>query len=322
MKKKLSVIGKLLYGLAIGDALGNLNEETALKILKSSSFLNKPSFKFSWTPTTGLSLAITDSISTNFSRVNIMHRFADWWVRDFYSMNKIKQSNRFSTEIQAIINFESNHEFNLIGVKENVKNDENVLARILPVAVYEFSRFGTGFINNEESMDDIQSVVSLTHDYPLAIMSASMISFLISQIISKEQLHQALENSVAITYEYYFRRTIFQTELSNFSRLNMPDISSIKLNELVQDGSVIHTLENIYWVLSSSNNLLEALKIAIKSFPKQRQTLISVIYAIYSLINRDNINEKMINKIDENPVVNNSLTLANKSNKFRLKSLK
>ncbi|KGO32334.1 ADP-ribosylglycohydrolase family protein [Oenococcus alcoholitolerans] len=319
MTKRLTPVGRLIYGLAIGDTLGNLSKRNANLAIKPDFDFKDADFTFAWTPTTGLTLAVFNAVSLGFSKANVMHNFAEWWRNGQYSMNDSIQSERFETEIQSIINFELTRDLDSIGTTDPTRNDENVLIRALPVAFYEIARFGSGYVNNERAMDAIHDLVSLTHNYTSAMMGAGTISFLISQIIAKESLHQALENSIAITYEYYFRRAIFQQDLVNFSRLNMPNISALDPKDLIHDGSVIHTLENVYWVLSSTDSVTDAVKLAIKIFSKQRQTVISLIYAIYALIDRNNIDERLIQQIDKKSVTNLVLILANRSNKFHLR---
>ncbi|WP_180370590.1 ADP-ribosylglycohydrolase family protein, partial [Oenococcus oeni] len=134
-------------------------------------------------PTTGLTFAIVRAISLGYSRANVMHNFAEWWRNGQFSMTDDIQTDRFETEIQSIINFELTRDLDSIGSTDPVENDENVLIRAMPIAFYETSRIGSAFINDEKSMGRIHDMVSLTHNYPSAMMSSGMVSFLISQIL-------------------------------------------------------------------------------------------------------------------------------------------
>nr|WP_257610556.1 ADP-ribosylglycohydrolase family protein [Oenococcus oeni] len=316
MTKRLSTIGRLLYGIAIGDALGNLSKRNTKWALRENNDLDEADFEFLWTPTTGLTFAIVRAISLGYSRANVMHNFAEWWRNGQFSMTDDIQTDRFETEIQSIINFELTRDLDSIGSTDPVENDENVLIRAMPIAFYETSRIGSAFINDEKSMGRIHDMVSLTHNYPSAMMSSGMVSFLISQILGRESLHHALENSIAITYEYYSRRSIFQPDLISFAPMNMPDMSDLRADQLTHDGNSIHTLENVYWVLFSTDNLNDALKLTIKSFSRQRQTILAFIYGIYGLIDRGNLDERLIEQIDKKAETNSILRLANRSNRF------
>ncbi|MFT8324984.1 ADP-ribosylglycohydrolase family protein [Oenococcus sicerae] len=320
MTKRLSTIGRLLYGIAIGDALGNLSKRNTAAALKASNDLDDSDFDFVWTPTTGLTLAIVRAISLGYSRVNVMHNFAEWWRNGQFSMTNSLQTDRFETEIQSIINFELTRDLDSIGATEPAQNDENVLIRVMPIAFYETARIGSSFINDEKSMGSIHDMVSLTHDYPSAMMSAGMVSFLISQIIARESVHQSLENAIAITYEYYSRRSIFQPDLINFAPMNMPDLPDLQADQLVHDGSATHTLENACWVLFSTENLNDAIKLAVKTFSKQRQTILAFICAIYALSDRSSLDERWIEQIDKKAETNLILRIANRSNRFHVRT--
>ncbi|EHN59290.1 ADP-ribosylglycohydrolase family protein [Oenococcus kitaharae] len=320
MAKRLSTIGRLLYGIAIGDALGNLSKRNTHNAMKADFDLSQADFDFVWTPTTGLTLAITRAISLGYTRANVMHNFSEWWRNGQFSMTNTLQTDRFETEIQSIIDFELTRDLDSIGTTDPAADDENILIRVMPIAFYETARIGSSFINDEKSMASIHNMVSLTNNYPAAMMSAGMVSFLISQILGKESLDQALENSIAITYEYYSQRSIFQPDLINFARMNMPDMANLKADDLIHNGNAIHTLENVYWVLFSTDNLKDAIRLTVKTFSKQRQTILAFVCGVYAMIDRGNLDERMIEQIDRKPITNAILRVANRSNRFHMRT--
>lgn len=320
MVKRLSTIGRLIYGSAIGSYASNFSLLNLKKVYKENLVPDNLQ-GVEWSNEESLLLATTRGLSSGFNQQTIFRQYSNWWRYGDFSIKKSIDDQKYNREIQAILNFE------LLRGKETDEqnpvdeNDSIVLLRTLPITLFEVANTKTANLyNSQNAMEEMHRIVGLTNNYPSAMIAVGTISFLIQQILIGNTIRISAENAIALSYEYYGNRAVFQTEINNLAIINLPDMSSINPKNFANKKDVFTILNKLFWLIfSSKNDQWIAFTLINKHFKTDKKILFELVGGIFALYNRKNISENLIEKIDNSTeIINDVLKNANRSNKFNV----
>lgn len=260
MAKHFSTIQHLLWGISIGEGLSYLPSRPQKQLVLAQDFAHFDG-EIQWGMLTSLSLATTASLSRGYQLTHLMENFQNWQKKSHYAPTKTIQTIDPVTK-QALLNYTVQRDTLSSGIVDDKLTNDAVLGRMLPVAVYLTSEYGVQFINNEGAMLVMHRIAGLTHNQTASLVAVGMLNLIVAQLLSGRQLSDAIENGLALGFEYYSRHEAFQEELQAYQRLNMPDFRHVPAESLTFDGQAATTLEATIWSLLNSHDLHSALQAA------------------------------------------------------------
>ncbi len=239
MAKKQATIQFLMFGIAVGESMTVLSNSEQGALLSDPTYFKQ---ELRWGSHTSLSLTTVASLSRGYQLTDVMNHFQNWYKKRQFAPERTRQRIDVVTK-KAMDNYSKNRDTLASGILEDVADSEDILVRMLPVALYLHHEYGVSFINDESAM-----------------LTLHRISLIVSQILEKQPIRDAVENGLAFGFEYYSRHKVFESELNAFEELNLPDFANIPVGNIVLDGRSASTLEAIIWSLLNSQNYTEAMK--------------------------------------------------------------
>lgn len=295
-----------IYGYIIGDAMGlPLKNKTRKELLKKpvNQMLENEklaSEKGHWSNNTSLILAAFDSIIKNEKKINysdIMRHYSEIVDNGKYTSTEIPAFGIGKTTLEALNNYHNNINPLECGNKKYEKNDNESLARMLPVVLYCYYK--------KVEDNDIYSVVkkysSLTHAHQLSVMACYIYTRFLLYILKGRSKLDAYKLIKCINYDVYFRKEI----ISEYSRLLNGDIKELKIEEIQSTNNVVDTLEAVLWVVLNTKSYKQAIVGAINlggdtnTIGALTGSIAGVIYGV------DEIPNEWIDDIRSKEIVNN-----------------
>ena len=258
MVKRYSTIQRLLWGIAVGEGLSYLPSRPQKQLVVARDFAQFDG-EVQWGMLTSLSLATTASLARGYQLPNIMEHFQNWQKKSHYAPTKTIQTIAPITK-QALRNYVEYRDTLSSGLVDAKFTNDAVLGRMLPVAVYLAAEYGVQFINDEAAMLAMHRIAGLTHNQTSSLVAVGMLNLIVAQILAGRDLTDAIENGLALGFEYYSRHAAFVGELAAYQRLNMPDFRHVPAESLTFDGSAPATVEAVVWSLLNSTDLHSALQ--------------------------------------------------------------
>lgn len=256
MAKKQATIQFLMFGIAVGESMTVLSNSEQGALLSDPTYFKQ---ELRWGSQTSLSLTTVASLSRGYQLTDVMNHFQNWYKKHQFAPERTRQRIDVVTK-KAMDNYSKNRDTLASGILEDVADSEDILVRMLPVALYLHHEYGVSFINDESAMLTLHRIAGLTHNAEGTLVSVGMLSLIVSQILEKQPIRDAVENGLAFGFEYYSRHKVFESELNAFEELNLPDFANIPVGNIVLDGRSASTLEAIIWSLLNSQNYTEAMK--------------------------------------------------------------
>lgn len=255
MFKKQSTIQFLMFGVAIGESMTQLSNSQQEALLQQPMNFQQD---LRWGAQTSLALTTVASLSRGYQLADVMNHFQNWYRKRQFAPEKTIQHVDVITK-KAMDNYIRNRDTLSSGVFEDTADSEDILVRMLPVALYLHHEYGVSFINDEMAMLTLHRIAGLTHNDEGALVSVGMLSLIVSQLLEKQSIRDAVENGLAFGFEYYSRHKVFASELSAFEELNLPDFANIPVSNMTLDGRSASTLEAVIWSLLNSDSYIEAM---------------------------------------------------------------
>ena len=247
MKEK-NIYKDILFGVAVGDALGvpvefisrqEIAQEPITDMIGFGTY-SLPAGTFS--DDSSLAFCLAEALTQKFSLVNIADNFVAWLNENYWTA----RGNVFDVGIgtsQAISRLEEGCKPELAGGMDVLDNGNGSLMRILPLLIY---------IKDKELADRYQItklVSSITHRHIRSVIACFYYLEFARQLtkgIDKFQIYKALK--IEIT-NYLKSLSINKDEINLFDRLLKGNIYELTDKEILSSGYVLHTLEASIWCL-------------------------------------------------------------------------
>lgn len=270
-----------------------------------------------WSSGSSLALATIDALSKNYDINEIMQAFEAWYKHGKYTVDgKIQPAGK--TTKKALDTYLATQDpFSSGGISED-DNGSGALARIMPMIIYMYSRYGSDFVNNETAMLTLHQVAGLTHNYPRGLMGIGLYAILVGQILDGFEFETALDRAVGISYEYYSEHSLFAGFLKELDNLNTPDFSSQPQEALNGSGYIVDTLENLVWILLNTKSYQEAIQAA-DQVQGPSKKIVAIVGAVAALIYGRPIKADLSSRLEVAPKVKKMLIQASRSGRFEIK---
>ncbi len=252
----------LLFGIAIGDALGVPVEFKSREYLKQNPITDMIGFgSYNQEPGTfsddsSLTFCLAEALTEKFDLHLIALNFIRWYKNDFWTARGRVFDIGLGTR-DSIERLMKGTRPDLAGGYEIDSNGNGSLMRILPL-LFELENKPI-----EERFQIVKLVSSLTHGHVRSIISCFYyleFALKIKSNIEKFETYSQLKLEIS---EFLNSTTILESELKLFDRLLVDDIYNLQENDIKSSGYVIDTLEASIWSILTTNSFSEAVLKAI-----------------------------------------------------------
>jgi len=250
-------IKSVLFGLAVGDALGVPVEFKTREYLKrfpvkgiiGHGTWNQPPGTFS--DDSSLAMCLGESLTKEYNLDDIAQNFINWMQHGYwgahYKVFDVGGATRHA--IGRLIKGES--PLFSGGMLEN-DNGNGSLMRIIPFLFYIKD------LSIEERYLRIQEVSGITHAHFRSVFACFIFMEMALQILLTSNAESAYQNMKTTLDEFIKRNEFSPKELALFQNVLVRDIKKRKEKDIGSGGYVIDTLEAAIWCLLNTDDYTDA----------------------------------------------------------------
>jgi ADP-ribosyl-[dinitrogen reductase] hydrolase len=279
---KKSIAKEILFGTAVGDALGvpvefksreNLAQKPVTDMIGYGTH-NQPAG--TWSDDSSLAFCLADSLNEGYSLKDIANKFIQWFEDGLWTPHGEVFDIGITTR-NAIQNLKNGVEPMMAGEVGENSNGNGSLMRILPLLPHVMHS------DDSETYSCIKEVSSLTHRHPRSIL-ACIILIEYARILTVESPKEGLWTISHRLSNYLIDYPDLQNELVHFHRLYdgmsfeeysiakkeknkslnffdtlLPSLATANVNDIKSTGYVVDSLEASIWCLVNSTSFEEAI---------------------------------------------------------------
>jgi ADP-ribosylglycohydrolase len=240
-KERKAAASSLLFGIAVGDALG-----VPVEFQPRGSFLvngmrghgthNQP--PGTWSDDTSLALCLADSLSRGFSPDDIARNFIRWHDEGAFTAHGVVFDIGISTS-KAINRLKAGVAPEKAGCAGTDENGNGSLMRIAPLVFYLADK------PEEERFQITKTASSITHAHPWSVTACFIYIEYLRKLLGgmdKKAAYTELRSDFSDGKPYIDAET-----LGMFARILRSDISGLPESGIKSGGFVIDTLEAAFW---------------------------------------------------------------------------
>lgn len=277
---KAQTIKKILYGVAVGDALGfpyqfkprqirkrqpvldmGISQDSRGKVEKQSDF-----YLGLWSDDASLTLCLAESLAQGYSLEDMAERFIKWLDEGYLSaMDEAFDVGHQTTaaiwELKAILATEDYQKLSQMIRQNKVSaNGNGALMRILPLIVHIYG------MELAEQYKIVEEASALTHPHIRSVICCLLYLLIAEKLIDELGLAEAIEQSQT-ELRKYLASTLFTGKLDaedkqQLFRLLNKDLSQGIIDPdawdqddyISSDGYVVSSLEAALWCLLNADN--------------------------------------------------------------------
>ncbi|MDR1986752.1 MAG: ADP-ribosylglycohydrolase family protein [Treponema sp.] len=248
----LPAVKGLLFGAAIGDALGVPVEFTKRAYLKENpvkDFIgygthNKPPGTFS--DDASLTFCLAEAVTGDFTLAHIARNFINWAYNNYWAADT---SFGFGQRtLKAIFNLRNGIQPEYAGGTKETDNGNGSLMRISPLVFYIYN------MPIHDRFDSIRKVASITHGHIRSIIACFYYLEFMVKIAEGKDLFKIYKDLQTTIPDFLASLSIDPREIGFFDRLLKRNIYTLSENEIKSGGYVIETLEASIWCLLTAEH--------------------------------------------------------------------
>lgn len=270
-----------VIGHAVADAVG-----VPAEFIPREKLLNNPITdmigygahnvpKGSWSDDTTMVLCTLNSIASKgkIDLDDIMLEFGKW-VEAGYMTPHGELFDIGRTCLRAIIKYQKEKDPKHCGGEREFDNGNGSLMRILPICLYN----SLISANQEESIENIHSVSSLTHAHERSCVACGIYDFIVQETIAVPKKTSVLK---ALTKAKEFYRK--HEEINCFCRIFEPDFVLTNVDDISSSGYVVDTLEAAVWCVLNTCSYKECVLKAV-NLGRDTDTVAAVAGAVAGIL--------------------------------------
>jgi ADP-ribosyl-[dinitrogen reductase] hydrolase len=251
------IIKSVLFGVAIGDALGVPVEFENREYLRNNPITdmigygthNQPPGTFS--DDSSLTFCLADALTNRFDLRRVGNNLVKWNDNNFWTA----RGNVFDVGIatkKAIDRLRDGVKPDLAGGVDEYSNGNGSLMRIAPLLFYLLNK------PTEQRFKIIKQVSSITHRHIRSIIACFYyleFARLLYEGIDKYKIYRTLQADIS---GYLNSINLDPEEISEYDRLLNRNIYDLYEDDIYSDGYVVHTLEASIWSLMTTSTFKAA----------------------------------------------------------------
>jgi ADP-ribosylglycohydrolase len=297
-------IKSLLFGVAVGDALGVPVEFMSRQVISKNPVVdmigygtyNMPPGTFS--DDSSLTFCLAEVLANKFDLNAIGQNFIKWYYKNYWTA----RGNVFDVGIatrEAIDRIAKGIRPELAGGLDVSSNGNGSLMRISPLMFYLLDK------PIEERYEITKQVSSITHGHIRSVISCFYYLEFARQLYEKKDKFEVYKNLQKVIPEHLSTLAIKSTEVALFDRLLKTDIFELSVENIKSSGYVLHTLEASIWCLLTTNNFKDAVLKAV-NLGEDTDTTAAVTGGLAGLIYEiDNIPKTWLNQLSKYDEIEN-----------------
>jgi ADP-ribosyl-[dinitrogen reductase] hydrolase len=218
-------VKEMVFSEKVGQPAGSWSDDTSMEISTIESFLEKNKFDYS----------------------DIMHKWTEWINDGKYTANG-ETFDVGRTCLSAIRQYSNGITPVECGLKDEMSNGNGSLMRILPVALYSYSKN----LSDDDIISLTNDISSLTHGHDISKLGCYIyVKFVIAllQGKTKEEAYKIIQNTNYSMYDVY--------AVEKYRRILKENIKDYSINEISSKGYVVDTLECALWILMNAKDYRE-----------------------------------------------------------------
>ncbi|MCF7913366.1 MAG: ADP-ribosylglycohydrolase family protein [Candidatus Cloacimonetes bacterium] len=330
MSRGLLISKTIIYGVAVGDALGfpyqfiGRKQRISNPVIDMGISIDNNGNKHYldtdeiglWSDDTSLTLCLAESLKNGYDLKDIAERFILWLEKGYLSAADVAfdegiQTTKAIHELKDIIRSGKKKLLEDRFRKSSVNaNGNGALMRILPLVTY------INEMTLAEQFKIVQEVSALTHPHIRSTLCCFLYLRIASRIIDKQDLAEAIETSQTELNNLLAQNNSFmpalqeedQRELHRLLHTNLScgEIDPYKKADseiyISSSGYVIHTLEAALWCLLNSSSYSETILKAV-NLGNDTDTVAAVAGGLAALyFGYENIPEKWIRSLKKQEI--------------------
>lgn len=246
-----------IMGLCVADALGVPVEFTDREELVNNPVVTMRGYGThnqpvgTWSDDTSMTLCLVDSLINGVDYDQIMSNFRNWFRFGAYTPYQETFDIGLATQ-KALIMYERGEQPLKCGGKNEMDNGNGSLMRILPIVYYLRTKYKS-FHKNEEAMEIIHNVSSLTHAHKRSLIACGIYCMIASNLLDGMSIQKAVEQGVLTAFQYYQNEEYYK-ELMHYKRLLGEDFINISIDNIKSTGYVVDTIEASLWCLLNTES--------------------------------------------------------------------
>lgn len=254
MKSSNKICCNLIYGVAVGDAMGFpvqfYKREQAKKLnitkMTAHSFGEIPAG--TWSDDTSLTIALADALSSNeaIDYQKIMYNFY-LWITDGMYTPYTKAFDIGRTCFKALLCYKGGDDPLLCGGDSELDNGNGSIMRISPLVFYLQKHFGSNAFENNKAFEIVHNVSRLTHAHPIALIGCDIYIAVLLKLLNGSEKNAALTEVYEQIRKYVSKNKDFEYAFAQYQRLGDSGFSSLPENKISSKGYVVDTLEAALW---------------------------------------------------------------------------
>lgn len=298
-KNYTSQIKSVLFGVAVGDALGVPVEFKTRETIRKNPVTdmmgygtyNLPAGTFS--DDSSLTFCLAEALTKKFDLNTIGENFVKWCYDNYWT----PKGNVFDIGIatqQAIDRLAKGEQPDLAGGFDISSNGNGSLMRISPLLFYLLDK------PIKERYEITKQVSSITHGHVRSVIACFYYLEFARQLLAQKNKFEIYKNLQTEVANHLTLLSINATEVALFDRLLKQEIHELTEEYIFSSGYVLHTLEASIWCLLTTDNYKEAVLKAV-NLGEDTDTTAAVTGGLAGLLyGLDGIPSHWINQIARN----------------------
>lgn len=250
-------VQSILYGVAVGDALGVPVEFRSREGLRATPVTDMTGFGShnqpagTWSDDSSLMFCLAEALTVPFSLNQLADHFVQWRYHNYWTPWGVVFDIGNATH-EAIHNLRSGARPDLAGGFDTSSNGNGSLMRIAPLALH------VADMDIAQRYDTIKQVSSLTHAHARSVIACFYyIEFCLGLMRGEDKF--SIYESLQITIPAFLRQIRMNLEeVALFDRLLKQQIHELPEEQIHSSGYVLHTLEASIWCLLTKDNYQQA----------------------------------------------------------------
>ena len=253
-------IGALIFGHAVGDALGvpvefqSRTELQANPVHEMRGFGTYPVPAGSWSDDTSMTIALLESLVRvgHLDFADVMENFCRWMDEAAFTLTGTVFDMGRTCGL-AITNFKRGFAPVECGGTGETDNGNGSLMRIAPLVPYLYARYGKEL--PEEALKIVHDVSAMTHAHPRSQMACGIYTMIAVKLLDSEAMEDAIEEGLSEAHARYGKDERFQDELETYRRLwDVSKFRVLPVDEIRSSGYVVDTLEAVLYCLLTTDS--------------------------------------------------------------------
>ncbi|WP_121809122.1 ADP-ribosylglycohydrolase family protein [Mucilaginibacter kameinonensis] len=257
MTNKRSYYKDVLFGVAVGDALGVPVEFKTRSVIAQNPVTDMIGFGTygqppgTWSDDSSLTFCLADVLADGYDLQKIANSFAEW----LYDEQWTARGEVFDVGIAtraAIERIVHKVRPDLAGGFDESSNGNGSLMRILPLLFYIKDK------PVKERFAIVKEVSSITHGHVRSVIACFYyLEFALKLLTNNDAIVVYREVNMEVA-SFLKGTTIIHDEIALFDRLLEGNIHELPVNKIQSGGYVLNTLEAAIWCLLTTTNYSEA----------------------------------------------------------------